>query len=808
MFVEVKMDYDGVQETLYDLKFSANELKLLETGRRKVIRPERTNPFDFKMKKNTKPSPLGLIYAVLNKKARHTQVKKGIAEEVGETFQSEDSSYKGVFSDQQVDELVEKVTQKTKERTESFKYNLSKTKAIAAEESYKTFSPPLLKSTLKELLPEDSEATLNRLVDVLMSDFSKCLEKATLNSNSEESAKCMQFFAKEAPVQAGEEILKIKLKGVGMEKFGPIAISEYRSCIKEHYDPIYTRVENCKKGKTDILKRKYSACLNKKKAKDSLGLSRVKSCLYVGFIKSIDDIVPGLMADKVIDINKGLKSPIKLTNQLKTSSLKKMCSCLEKNKLTKLDSFNRFTVDIESLDKLSSSDFEKKLLSCSDPVTVFAGRKLSSLGLKEELRGIDGLSETAQLKINDEVLSQGYDRCVARMKKGKAKSLDPGQCVRVMKNLGVALGSEQLIIESIGSEQYNALDRQENGRVLSACFEQESNRLLKEIQGLSGESNKAKTDAMDVISDQHTANCFKNNLILISGPAALDIIKKKIDDSGGDSSLIIDRSFKELVEDNISKCFRESFSSSQSVESVLKRKDIVVENCSSKMLKSDKIQHKLFTPLIKLSIDNAELDLTTEKQSELITQLRMSLIKKVNKTKSQKEIMTTIDDFSVSAVSEVVSFILNDGLGSVLDENEDEKERELEQQNVHDTVMENIFESEVGVKLLAAMKSKDKARIKEAVAATTSKAIKITVLEVIKINVVKIDKGGLIPASGSKEEMITRMNDSFLNCYHDEVNSNPNKKLVEVAKSCILSVKIEASSYLPVESLIKYLISD
>lgn len=807
-----KMKHSESEETLYNLKFNNRGNKILEIGKANKVEDKRIDPFNFQIGKNNKSSLTGLGFGFLKslpgnigKKRIKKEVHKAIKKEAINLFLKKGSSYNGALSASKIDQIINQIVDKVEYRTSNFSISFNTIEAAAAEEAYKSFSPIVLRSSLRKMLPDESNKTLETMVTKLMINFKNCLKKATKMRNKEASGQCMEAFAKETPVEAGKEIILLKLKSIDMLEHRDTAIYHYNSCIKEHYDPIYSIKVLCQQKKQGVVDKKYKRCLEDKIKKDQLGLTRIKSCLYSSFLKTTPKIVLSTLDNKANDLGKNIN--IQISDEIKNNSVSMMASCLESKKLAKLNSFQEFEVSISSLDEVDPQKFEKELTRCTAPVTLYVGEKLAKMGIEAELSKIKELNNKQIKTISTKVLSQGYKQCVEKLSQ-HTLNVDPSECVRVIKNLGVGHGAESLVTNMIGIDKYNQLLKKtssQNKENPILCFENEHKRLLanlpREIKSHSRIKN-TKASAIKKVehqSDLKTASCLKKLVTWVSGTTANKVIEDNITSNPKFAAIKLSPKLTKTVDRVISECFTEYMKNFSTVQEVLIAKDQAVDTCGAAMLKDDVVQKELFEPVIAASLNKVDLGLSSEKKIELKEFLRKRLAIEIVGSETQDEILKKVNNFSESAIKDVVSFMIKDSLYDVFNGNKAEVLR-----------VSNMIEEKLLLKtghyhkeFIKGLKSSDKNELKKTVNEFTYSAIDIAVPEAINLKI----KGLIDDGTFDNEDDALSSKNYLIKTFHKciEKKKVDNHDGIEAAKKCQKSLTRKGGTYIIINRAKKYL---
>lgn len=721
---EGRFNFDGFEKSTYDLNMPGGQLASI--GPRFRYDGARKDSYENVLFEREGGG--GLVdfafHLFFTRNGRREKVRDTIVEEARKSLNSSD--YSDLITDADIERVADEVTEATAIRTENFDQSKNRIEAVATEEAFSRFGELVLNRMVASLLPTEEDENISEMVNIVLRDFRLCLKRASSARNSEMANHCMAIFMREAPVDVAKEILKLKLVQSSLGDFTDVGEKEFLSCTQENYDPVKKRVEG------------------------DVGLNIVQGCLYKALMATVDKVAPALIDQKVGEISRDLNLNLTYKSERLNSARERTRSCLKEEGVGRYGP-RGYEVNLLSLGVMGADLFEQAFMSCTNLLVEDVAISVGEVAMSARLSNID-LPDAAKSIVMQESFKPGMQDCIEKQKSsisslrnayqrkraeivartGSDKNInvgitvpafDPLECNRVLTNLGTGYAADQTMKQMLGATRYEEIKNLEGINPLQ-CFldfhqfqiDQVPQWIIENSEKTSSEIEQA-TKNRDAASEERSAICLKNAIVMASFYVAQEMLQEKLSESPEYAGLNLSKEAMDMVGSSVRQCFKEKLENYVVVDEILSEQEKLKDICAVELLKDRKVQPLLFTPFIEGSLSQVEMSSST--RESVINKVLDSLGESLTEAKNLDEAMVIIEAFKPAAIPIVLNGVLTQKVEEITGADSPETRAEASQLVLQ--VEREIFGEDgqgvLGQNLIKALDEKNDPAIKAAISA-------------------------------------------------------------------------------------------
>lgn len=816
---------DDFEKSIYNFNFERGKPKLASVGQRVRVDGRSRNAFNLSASKSGAGGLMNVLFrGFISDSGAKKRVRDTVYEEASTALAASDT-FRSYINDREIRVQADIVANQTERRTNNFSNSLNSTTAIASEEAYSRFSDLLLNKMLKDMLAGENPKDIQAIVNKVMQGFRKCLADGTRKRNPDHSKVCLEIFEREAPIEIGREIMKLKMKQAGVGDFNDFASRQYNKCIQEKYDPLYARG-----GEVNM----------------DASLGAVKGCLFQTVLDTIQKAGPTTIDNELKLLSKDSDIEIKLTQADKTKASNDLNSCFGQSGMFTNRSIGR-SYNFNKLSNLEPDTFINTMNGCIDGVKISLGRKVADNLLDEKLKEMEGLAPELQIQLKKDGMEKGFDRCVNiqqekisaalaeynRIKKinlAKAKGktpeipdvqipiFNPGACAKFVILETVSGASIELIKSEIGLEEFAKLVEADGGKTkFMKCFEDEKVRLRTELStsmdkelGMDSSEIAIREKARSVAADVNGSRCLKDALIWAIEKGSAPMITKMLAANPEYSDIKFDEKGKQLVSSKLVACFKEELKPMNEILVVASSFDKIKDKCGANMLKDREIQDVLIIPIIEMSLTKGGL--TKEESKKIIGILVKDLNEDIKDEETIDGVLAKLSAFKGPAVIKVIDFVLESKIYEMVEGTEEEKQAEVAK--IKALLEKELFTGpyNLRVRLKWAAESGDETWLAETLSELKEKAALVIAPVLIEKEGQKLLESGVLQTQKQVDELKVVALKNLKTCI-EETKEFANED-VDILEICITETKVKSTSFvvssilsekLDEESIRKYL---
>ena len=648
-------NYKDFEKSEFDLDFDSRGLE--KVGRRKRFTAAQESSAVGEIDKGGEGGVENFFFKLFfSKNGRREFVRDEIVDQGQEMF-GEGKEYDDLLTDQQVRNLADDISRRVGERTNNFKEGTSKIKAVAMEESVKSFVDIVLQGMLKEMVADASDKDIKSIVEQTTADTYRCLEKASAKQNDKESENCLAHFMKVSPIKVGRGILLSQLKANGIEHLLKDAERVYNRCINEEYQPLFN-------GNTI-----------KKEGTDTNPI--IQSCLFESVFVVSDKAIPSVIEQEMKALkDKGLD--IKLSLSQKKSAVNEARQCLKESGYMRWGVLN----PIANRKKLGSENASLVINSfngCINKIKDNVGKSVVTLVLSDASEKFKELPKKQKGLIIRKVTREGYDQCRKRQfrvikgqsqqyekeirSKGtssiKVAAFEPSLCASLTTISAIQNFSDALIDSTIGETESQAIVNKGAQKKYRLCFDRLKKSEMQHISStlISAKKDEAAGKKHEEEVNRKSAACLQEAILWAVENGSGSIIQKIIDDSKGLESIKIGPKEKKQIGNYLKACFEKGLKDVKDPMIMGDAVEKVKDTCGTKFLKEKFAQDILFKPVIADSLKDTGL------KGKDLEQLEKEIISQINERikPAQKidDVMAAVDDYKKDAIYHVIDRVID-----------------------------------------------------------------------------------------------------------------------------------------------------
>lgn len=768
---EGQFDFDGFEKSVYGLNMRDGKVQSIEPR----FRYDGTRPDPYSQVGFKREGSGGLInfafHLFFSPRGKRDKVRDTILEKAREELRG--SEFGGLIDDRDIERVANEVTQATQIRTNNFEHSKNRVEAVATEEAYSRYGDLILSRMMSTLLPEEETHLIDEMVDVVMRDLRLCLKRASDARNTDMASQCLDIFMKEAPVDVGKEILKLKLAQAGLGDFSNVAVQEFMSCAQEKYDPVKARTEGTE------------------------SVSVIQACLYQALVITVDKVAPAMVDEKVGEISREMNLNLSYSRTRLNTVREKTRQCLrEENIGVYGPSGYRFNSTV--LGNLSADYFEQSFMKCANLLVEDVALSVGEVALNAKLTEID-LPDAAKARIVAESFEPGMKGCMEAQKATieqiteryrldkdrflarnpsaqnnykpgfEVPSFDPLECTRILTNLATGNATIETLKEMLG-DKYEAV-LQAEGKDPKACFESLNRDLLGnagiwivENTRLSKNQIKDEQKRRDEQVERRSAACLKDAIEMVSYYVAQDVIAEKLSENPKYANLQLSDEVKDLVGKSIRQCFKEKLATINGVDEILEKQEQLKDICGAEMLKDPAVAPGLFAPFVEGAISKVEM--TEETKAKIIPKVIEALRSKLEGAQNIDQSMAIIDGFNDEAVPIVLEGILQEKIYGIMKPESDQAKSNADQ--LISLVQSEIFgadgQGELGKRLIAALDSTEPGVLDSVILDIETKAAQLLGPELLKTKAEQMLVDGVLETRADVNFVVEKGGEILLAC--------------------------------------------
>lgn len=804
--------YEGFEKNIFPFELDKNKNIFNEVGSRTRLDGNFKNNYDIDAPVVTGSGGIKNAFFKLfySKRKRKETARDTIYEGAKESLS--DPNFRRLISGNEIWNLSNEIVDELGKRTDNYSDNLTSLSIKATELAYSIFGDEILGRIIKDMLPRESSEAIKEMVFKVTENFKKCLANAAESRNIKVAEKCMEIYKTEAAVHVGAEVLALKLEQNELADSREDAEKLYLTCIQEEYRPAPKNMDSTNK---------------------------IKGCLYLAFIGTIDKAMGPTVAKEITKILESKGINLKLSSAKKNKLVSQMRVCFRDRGLQSKGVFGA-KYNFSSLEKLEPQEFEQKIMSCIDEVKIGSGRFVVDTILEVELAKQD-LSVKMRLSTQKEALENGYEACIEKQTEIKnnviyekskgvdeyngrprpdsvaispTPSIEPAECANLVLNKTLSLVVPELVKKTIGEEFYKDLLKLTKTKPdFIICFKKEEQRFFGELKkvmieeiGISKKSKSRNIEIREKRADASHATCLKKALAWASFYSAGKIVEDTIKlDVKLSKTIKISKEDKTLMGKKTRLCFNKELSKAHTVEAVTNSLETIKEKCGVNLLMDKDVQKIIFHPVIVKALDSAGIKGSDQKK--LISKIMFGMNKDMKGTRTTEEAISRAKGSKGKAVLLVIDFTLEQKISALVDL-EDEALKSAEVKRILRLVENEIMSSKGGDfkrKILISSVSRDEASMDKSIGELKVAATKLIGSEVLEMTGKKLLEEGLLDTKKEIELMRSRAEGILKLCFKIRPKG---LSVDEHVEECILKVKSETTEWVISTSLRKNLIEE
>ena len=724
-------DFNDFEKSSYDLIMRGGELESIADRVR--YNGERENEYN----KLRPRGGGGLFMPIINigfkfygRDARGNAIREEVIKKANVQLRDPSSGLDVNFTDTEINSVADDVVEETSKRTDGLRNNLEKIKAVATEESFSRFGELVLERILKDLLPEEPNNQIKEMVDLTMTEFRRCLKKASDASSAKMAEDCLNVFMKEGPIDVGKEILKSKIQKAEVGDYFYVAEREYLACIQENYDP-------------------YKA---KKDARESIAV--VQSCLYKAIVITVDRVAPAIIDKKLSSIGSELGLTLSYSPTELRDTRTKARKCLKDAKLANFGAIG-IQVDAKEIGKLEADQFEQSLNKCINHIVEDVANNVAKVALDSKLVKAD-LPDDVRNTIANESFDSGFTSCVETQKRAiesginlyseekqalkykkstqkvsvKVPKFRPEECERILSSTATGKATVETLKTMLG-ESYSEVLKKESFNP-ETCFNKHNKYLIESVDDwllenskLSEEQLKEKTEERDQLAEVNTVNCIKEAINVVSYYVAQDMVSEKLSENPNYADINLSPEVKNAIGESVRSCFKEELTGINNVDEVLEKQKELQDYCGANLLKDRNVAPLLFTPFVEKGLGNIEM--TKETKAKATKRVMDEILSSLDSQQTLEGALSVLDDANRIAVPVVLNEVLNEQIQKVVGSTDDKDKATVKE--MVELVQKDIFaedgQGELGKKLIKAMDEKNQEDLERVISSIELRAAEL-----------------------------------------------------------------------------------
>lgn len=776
-----EMEYDEFEKSIFNLNIRPNKRMTASSrisfkGKTAAVYPMGDRPQDSGGLKNF------FMQIFYSKKARRNEIRDTVVEEVQKALN--DPEFKDVLSLQEIKAAADNVANKVGQRTNNFDANLAKLQVVAYEEAMKEYVHLIMLKLMKQMLPEEKDSELSKLLLSSEADFHRCLSKASANRNIKHAEECLGVFKTQAPIDLGIGVLKVKIKGAGITTADDFAEKEYYRCVEQYYRPMM-----------------------RNQGEAAPAQEMVKACVMSTSMIVLDQFLKTEVRKQAsqIELEPGKKWVINNNDLEKLHQ--EAIACFEKENLLK-KGFPKIQTDPNYLMKVSTDAFTNTLSHCMDHLKADVGELAVHQVLTLKIKELAPMPESESVLLISKVIEDAYRPCIKDMM-GSQLPVNPTLCTSEVMSSAVEKLSVQLGAKEVGEANVLALMQLPQGKEVTKCFADNRKTLVSNRRRHIGDtdSNMDKfLKSQAPIDEAAIVDCLKKLVVVVSTKAPELMIEESIKKSPELSVIKLTEADKRFLGYKIAECMTQELSAANNFETLSKAMTDSRTICGVKLLKLAQTQKILFEPVVKKSL--ADLGLSVEEQNELSKTLMVLAAEEVEQSKTTDEIMERMLNLKSKAADKVIDFILVSKIKKSLEGDPEQVEKRANE--IKDSIRPKLFndKDQLGDKLKAAMSGKPE-ELNLVLDQIKIKAVKLIAPEIIQDIGLGLVRENLLKGPGQVEELKIAAAQSVEDCFKSAKGTADEQMEFCLKKTEVdmvqKSSQLILSSFLDTDSIKKYI---
>ena len=775
------VEYDEFEKSIFKLKIRPQKRmtassRITFKGKTAAVYPMGDRPEDSGGLKNF------FMQIFYSKNARKKEIRDTVVEEVQKVLN--DPEFKDILTLQEIKAAADTVANRVGQRTNNFYANLAKLKVVAYEEAMKEYVHLIMLKLMKQMLPEEKESELSKLLTSSETDFHRCLSKASANRNIKHAEECLAVFKTQAPIDLGIGVLQVKLKGAGIDSAKEMSEKEYYRCIDQYYRPMMVSMGEAAPAQ-----------------------EMVKACVMNTSMIVLDQLLKSEVQKQaqLVELSPGKK--LTLSNEDLNQLHGETIACFEKEKLL-TRGFPKIQTNPNALMGVETDKFTKILDHCMGHLKADVGERAVYQVLSLKINELAPISEEQSKELIAKVVEDSYKPCIKEMLASDLP-VNPTLCTSEVMSSAVEKISIQLGAKEVGEAAVNSLMASAKGNDIKKCFADNRKTLISNRRRHVGDSD-TKLDKFvkeQAPKDEEAiVGCLKKLVVLVSTKAPELMIEESIKKSPELSVIKLTDEDKKFLGDSIAQCMEKELQSAKNFQTLSTAMSESRNTCGVALLSTSQAQKILFEPVIKKSL--ADLGLNKAEQDELaITLIEMAAVE-VKDSKTTDEIMERMLGLKVKAADKVIDFVLVSKIKSSLEgDPTDVNKRALA---IKEKIRPKLFNDsdKLGDQLKDSMNGRgddlnvvlDRIKIK---------AVKLIAPEIIQEIGVGLVKDGLLKGQEQIDEMKVVATQSVEECFKNEKGTADEKMELCLKKTEVdvtqKSAKLILASFLDTDSIGKYI---
>ena len=778
------LEYDEFEKSIFKLNIRPQKRmtassRITFKGKTAAVYPMGDRPEDSGGLKNF------FMQIFYSKNARRKEIRDTVVEEVQKVLN--DPEFKDVLSLQEIKAAADTVANRVGQRTNNFDANLAKLKVVAYEEAMKEYVHLIMLKLMKQMLPEEKESDLSKLLSGSETDFHRCLAKASANRNIKHAEECLAVFKTQAPIDLGIGVLQVKLKSAGIDTAKEMSEKEYYRCIDQYYRPMM-----------------------RNQGEAAPAQEMVKACVMSTSMVVLDQLLKSEVQKQaqLVELSPGKK--LSLSDDDLNKLHGETIACFEKEKLL-TRGFPKIQTNPNALMGVDTDMFTKVLDHCMGHLKADVGERAVYQVLSLKINELAPMSEEQSKELISKVVEDSYKPCIKEMLASNLP-VNPTLCTSEVMSSAVEKISIQLGAKEVGEAAVTSLMSTPQGQDIKKCFADNRKALISNRRHHVGDSD-AKLDKFvkeQAPKDEEAiVGCLKKLVVLVSTKAPELMIEESIKKSPELSVIVLTDEDKKFLGTTIAQCMEKELKSAQNFQSLSTAMSESRNTCGVALLGSARAQKILFEPVVKKSL--AELGLNKAEQDELAVSLMEMAAVEVKESKSTDEIMERMLGLKTKAADKVIDFVLVSKIKASLEgEPEDVNKRALE---IKDKIRPRLFNDsdKLGDQLKDAMNGRGD-ELNVVIDRIKIKAVKLIAPEVIQEIGAGLVKDGLLQGQSQIDEMKVVASHSVEECFNSAKGTADEKMDLCLKKTEVdvtqKSAKLILASFLDTESINKYISKD